>query len=239
VTDQRVHIAVPQSTKTPSVAVAFEKIERVAFELQAPKRLELVTGGRIHAANLVDGADPEPVAAYIEAQPGFGGNILAQDESVEASEAESIDPTDPTNPTGSAPEVAPFFRGGGETSESRSEGRGDSGLDINSKSDWAVRPPSDKSTQDEPLADAPDGKRSLAASKPQETDTDVSLPEGTYAVSASASIEGAHCSFSAGSDNVAVTFEALLRWYVETVAPDVTAEEAVSVLLSNTDLIST
>jgi len=79
-------------------------------------------------------------------------------------------------------------------------------------------------------------RRSDPASETADYDALESVPEGAYAVSVAAVIDGERHSFAEGSNDVSVTFEALLRWYAETVAPSVPPEEAVAVLLSNTDL---
>lgn len=76
------------------------------------------------------------------------------------------------------------------------------------------------------------GEGTSAESGPRE---DATLPDGTYSLSVLAEFEGASHSLSTGSDNVAVTFETLLRWYVGAVAPGVPIEEALPILFSNTD----
>jgi hypothetical protein len=60
--------------------------------------------------------------------------------------------------------------------------------------------------------------------------------EGAFALAIDADFDGDRARFTAGTNDVAATFGDLLAWYADAVAPDVPTDEAVAVLLTNTDL---
>jgi hypothetical protein len=86
----------------------------------------------------------------------------------------------------------------------------------------------------------PDGARGTdtARAPPGEATAETGLCDldGAYALVALARTEGESGSFSVASDDVTEPFEALVRWYVGRVASDVSPEEALAVLLANSDL---
>lgn len=61
-------------------------------------------------------------------------------------------------------------------------------------------------------------------------------PDAAYGVVGRARIDGETRPIEVESNDVAATFDALVRWYVDAVAPDVAPEEAVAVLLDNADI---
>lgn len=60
--------------------------------------------------------------------------------------------------------------------------------------------------------------------------------DGAYAVVARAETPAAESTFRAGTNDTSEAFEALLRWYVGLLAEDVSPEEAIAVLLANSEL---
>jgi hypothetical protein len=62
------------------------------------------------------------------------------------------------------------------------------------------------------------------------------LPDGAYALAARARAGPATDSLRVDSDDVAASFEALVRWYVGLVAPDESPEAAVATLLRHASL---
>jgi len=71
---------------------------------------------------------------------------------------------------------------------------------------------------------------------PASDDVPLALPEGAYAVAVRARAESTVDGFRVESDDVAASFEALVRWYAELVAPDEPSEQVVATLLDHADL---
>ena len=74
-----------------------------------------------------------------------------------------------------------------------------------------------------------------------DTNTTAQIPapatlDGAFAVVVAADLAGAHFRVPEASNDVGATFEALVTWYAEAVAPDVPTNEAVAVLINNADL---
>ncbi|MFC7177023.1 DUF7500 family protein [Halosegnis marinus] len=81
-------------------------------------------------------------------------------------------------------------------------------------------------TEPSPPPDADDG--SMEQTLP--------APDGAYGVVGRGRIDGDEVAVAVESNDVAETFESLVRWYAGAVAPDVPPEEAVAVLLDNADI---
>jgi hypothetical protein len=69
-----------------------------------------------------------------------------------------------------------------------------------------------------------------------DADVPLALPEGAYAVAARARAESTVDGFRIDSDDVAASFEALVRWYAGLVAPEEQTERVVATLLDHADL---
>jgi hypothetical protein len=113
-----------------------------------------------------------------------------------------------------------------------------------------VLSPTDLEPNDEHLRRLGDGRHVVTTdgggSEPQQVPNDsghgtqpaaeLAELEGEHALVAGARAEGEEDAVVADTDDVSEAFETLLRWYTDVVAEEHSPEEALAVLLANTDL---